>query len=393
MRNIFSILIGTSIIFLPITLTFADDGILFKSQRDFLASKGLTFDPYVIEDYISVYKGGLIDNNTWLGRFDFVSDLDLEKAGLLQGGLLHLDLLNVHGGLKPTADHMVGDLQTVSDIEATRSTRIYEGWYQQSLFDNKFSVKFGLVDLNSEFLVSDSGNLYINSSMNIMSSFWVGNNSDAIYPEPVPAARLKYSPNENFDFLAGFFQGNPLNNDVNDHSTHFGNGEGLLSIEEGQYHYKLPVEGGLAGTIKGGFWYNSTDVGNIDGDYGTYAMLDQRIYQVNETQGLNIFIFGGGSPEDRNTVEDSLAGGLNYTGLIPFRPKDVMGIACTDSYFSDKLRAAGQGSNETTYEWTYQIQIHDGVYLQPDIQYVQHPNGEDAIKNASVFMLRTEIHF
>lgn len=85
-----------------------------------MASKGLTFDPYVIEDYVSVYKGGLIDNNTWLGRFDLVSEFDLEKVGLLKGGLLHVDVMNAHGGLKPTTDHMVGDLQTVNNIEATR---------------------------------------------------------------------------------------------------------------------------------------------------------------------------------------------------------------------------------------------------------------------------------
>jgi len=386
--------------------SFADECFLFKGQRDFLASKGLTFSPYVIEDYAGVYKGGLMDNNTWLGRFDFVSELDLEKAGLLKGGLLHLDILNVHGGLKPTADHMAGDLQTVSDIEATRSTRIYEGWYQQSLFDNRFSVKFGLVDINSEFLVSDSGNLYINSSLNVSPSFWVNTNSDATYPEPVPAVILKYSPKNAFDFLAGFFQGDPLSNDVNAHSTHFGNAEGLLSIEEGQYHYKLPIDQGLAGTVKGGFWYNSGDgpdtltfngIGNpiiYEDNYGAYAMIDQRVFQVNETQGLNVFFFGGGAPEGRNTVQDSIAGGLNYTGLIPRRPKDVMGIAFTNATFSNKLPASlDQDGSETAYEWTYQIQIHDGVYLQPDIQYVRHPDGNDAIKNASIFMLRSEIHF
>ncbi len=406
MRNFSQLLIAIPIFFLPNSYTFADDGILFKSQRDFLASKGLTFDPYVIEDYVGVYKGGLADNNTWLGRFDLVSELDLGKAGLLNGGLLHLDVLNAHGGLKPTADHMVGDLQTVSDIEATRSTRIYEGWYSQSLFNNRFSVKFGLIDINSEFLVSDSGNLYINSSLNTMSSFWVNNNSDATYPEPVPAVRLKYSPNENFDFLAGFFQGDPLNNDINAHSTHFGNAEGLLSIEEGQYHYKLPWEGGLAGTIKTGFWYNSSDVPDassfhFSGDsmiyhdnYGGYAMIDQRVFQVNEAQGLNVFCFGGGDPEGRDTVQYSVASGLNYTGLLPLRPNDVMGVALTDASFSNKLRAiTGQDGSETEYEWTYQIKVRDGVYLQPDIQYVRHPDGNDAIKNASIFMLRTEIHF
>jgi len=407
MRSFILLFITIPIFFLSIAYSYADNGIIFKSERAYLASEGLTFDPYVIEDYVSNYRGGLIDNNTWLGRFDLVAEYDLEKAGLLKGGLIHVDVMNVHGGLKPTADHMVGDIQTVDNIEATRSTRIYESWYQQSLFDNKFSIKFGIIDLNSEFLESDSGNLYINSSINIVPSMWVNNNDDAIYPEPVPAVRIKYSPNESFDFLTGIFQGNPLNNDINAHSTHFGNGEGILSIQEGQYHYKIPLQGGLAGTVKTGFWYNSNDVrdnvNTIDGsgnplvyedNYGGYAMIDQRVFQVNDTQGLNVFAFGGGAPDDRNIIEYSFAVGLNYNGFIPYRPSDVMGIAFTNASFSNKLRAStGQDGGETTYEWTYQIQIHEGVFLQPDIQYVRHPDGNDAIKNASVFMLRTEIHF
>lgn len=389
--------IGISVFILSLSDAWADGGILFKSQRDFLASKGLTFDLHAIEDYVSVYKGGLLDKDTWLGRFDFVSELDLEKAGLLKGGLIHLDVFNAHGGLKPTADHLVGDLQTVSDIEATRSTRIYEGWFSTNLFENRFSVKFGLIDLNAEFLVSDSGNLYINSSLNLAPSMWINNNSAAIYPEPAPAVRLKYSPNENFDFLAGFFQGDPLNSDVNAHSTHFGNNEGLLSIEEGQYHYKLPFAGGLAGTFKSGFWYNSRDVhddSSVDGNYGAYAMLDQRVFQVSDTEGLNVFFVGGGAPKDRNTIQQSQAAGFNYTGLIPGRPQDVTGVAFTNASISNKMRVAtGQDRNETVYEWTYQIQINNDIHVQPDIQYVVRPNGVDSTKNASVFMVRMEIHF
>jgi porin len=381
---------------------WADNGILFKSQREAWASKGLTFALDMITDYVSVYKGGLVDKDTWMGRFDFTTELDLGKAGLLKGGLLHLDFLNVGGGMKPTADRMADDLQTVNNIEATRSSRIYEGWYQQSFFDNEFSVKFGLIDLNAEFLVSDSGNLFINSSLNTLPAFLIDNNNVALYPEPAPAVRLKYSPNERFVFLAGFFQGNTLNSDINAHSTHFGEGEGLLSIEEGQYHYKLPVAQGLAGVVKAGFWYNSKDVADVsfgnptihEDNYGAFAMFDQAVFRAKENQGLNVFFFGGGAPRDRNTVQHSVAAGLNYTGLIPCRPKDVAGIALTESSISNKLRAGtGQGRDETTYEWTYQIQISDSIQLQPDIQYVQHPGANPGVKNASVFTLRTQIQF
>ena len=72
----------------------------------------------------------------------------------------------------------------------------------------------------------------------------------------------------------------------------------------------------------------------------------------------------------------------------------MTGFAVTSASISDKLReASGQGHSETTYEWTYQVQINDSIHIQPDIQYVVHPNANNAINNASVFMLRTDIHF
>ncbi|MBF0490363.1 MAG: carbohydrate porin [Candidatus Omnitrophica bacterium] len=383
----------------------SDGGLLLKNQREAWAMKGLSFDPHLIEDYVSVLKG-TTHKDTWLGKFDFITEMDLEKAGILKGGLIHFDVLNTHGGLKPTADQMVGDLQTVSDIEATRSTRIYEAWYQQSILDNKLSVKFGVIDLNSEFLVSDSGGLYINSALNMIPSMWINNQGEAIYPEPVPAVRLKYSPNEKFDVLVGFFQGNPLGNDDNPHSTHFGTRHGLLSIEEGQYHYKISWMGQMEGTLKAGFWLNSThvqDVSAIDiesnpvmykNNYGAYAIWDQAIFRVKDDQGLNIFLLGGGSPQNRNTLEHSIGGGLNYTGLIPRREKDILGFALTSASLSNKLRAStGQDRCETIYEGMYQIHIHQSIYLQPDIQYVFHPNGDPNIANATVFMLRTDVHF
>jgi len=51
MRNTKWILIAISILLSLVNKSFADEGILFQSQRDFGTSKGLTFDPYVIEDY------------------------------------------------------------------------------------------------------------------------------------------------------------------------------------------------------------------------------------------------------------------------------------------------------------------------------------------------------
>ncbi len=116
--------------------------LLLPKERAELAEKGLSIEVRALEDYVSVMKGGTVHKDTWMGRLDVGVEVDLEKANIVKGGLVHVDVMNAHGGLKPTAD-MIGDLQTVSNIEAPRTTRLYEAWYQQA-FDETLSMKAGL---------------------------------------------------------------------------------------------------------------------------------------------------------------------------------------------------------------------------------------------------------
>jgi porin len=147
---------GFLVLFLAVNSAWAE-GFLLKSQRDSLAEKGLSFDLHSIADHVSVLNGGSVHRSSWVGRFDFVVDVDTEKAGLYKGGTLHIDVMNAGGGgLKPTGE-MVGDLQGVNNIEAPKSTRLFEAWYEQSLLDGKLSAKAGLHDVNSEFAASENG--------------------------------------------------------------------------------------------------------------------------------------------------------------------------------------------------------------------------------------------
>ena len=131
-----------------------------------------------------------------------------------------------------------------------------------------------------------------------------------------------------------------------------------------------------------------------DDNYGGYAVLDQMVWREKDDQGLSVFFMGGGAPQNRNTVQRHIAAGLNYTGLIPGRDADQAGVAFTSAYLSNKSRAAsGKERGETTLEGTYRVQVNDNIAIQPDIQYVINPSGDRAIKNASVFTLRTEINF
>jgi porin len=200
----------------------------------------------------------------------------------------------------------------------------------------------------------------------------------------------------------------------------------------------------LAGSIKFGSWLSTQNVNDIlstDGDgnplvrrnnYGFYGVIDQMLYREKrgegpgaffsellkmrnptaeeeiEPRGLGAFFQFGGAPDDRNVVDYYFGAGLTYTGLIPGRWQDVLGVAVANAFISGKLREARDleieaydpetepmpgelRANESTLETTYRIRINDNMALQPDYQIVFNPSGEQNTKTAHVFILRFEV--
>ncbi len=233
------------------------------------------------------------------------------------------------------------------------------------------------------------------------------NTSLSIFPLNGLGATVKYSPCKAFDLLAGVFDGDVGDPDENIHNTNINlRFKQLFTVVEGAAHFDLPAQTALPGTIKLGAWHNSSDVPDVaevddngdpvmhDDNYGAYALLDQQLFKEADDQGLSFVYIGGLAPQKRNTVRYQNSFGLNYAGLLPSRDKDVAGIAMTQSKISKKLRdVSSQDPAESTYELTYRFEVNDNIHIQPDFQYVQRPNADDNIKNASVFMLRSDIQF
>ncbi|HEV8341012.1 MAG TPA: carbohydrate porin [Candidatus Binatia bacterium] len=93
-------------------------------------------------------SGGLRRGTTYLGNLNLQLTLDAQRLAGWPGATVFLYGLGTHGGHPST---FVGDAQGVSNIEAATKWKIEEGWIQQNLFGNRFSVLIGRYDLNSEF--------------------------------------------------------------------------------------------------------------------------------------------------------------------------------------------------------------------------------------------------
>ncbi|MFA7255689.1 MAG: carbohydrate porin [Candidatus Omnitrophota bacterium] len=439
-----------SLILLPVTAFGMEmPDILLEKPRKKLEDKGIVFSTLYTGDMVSNLKGGLERKATYVGDVEISLAIDLEKIGLIPGGKIYVSGDDSHGGELPT--NYVGDFQTVDNLEAPDAMRLYVWWYEQSFFKEKLSVLVGAQDLSSEFAVSRYGNLFINSSFAIPPDFSM-NIPVSYFPYAGLGARIKIKPHEQVEFLAGIYDGDPTDNGKNRHGVSYrlSSRQGLMAIAEGAYHQKIKFNDRmkpLTGSVKFGSWLhtqNIDDVLSIDAngsplahrnDFGFYGVIDQMLFrekkdqgpgaffcqllqirnpdydEETEPRGLGAFFQFGGAPNDRNTVSYYFGAGLNYTGLVPGRGRDVLGIAVANAFISGRLResrdreietfdpASGGAApgelraNESTLETTYRIRVNDHASLQPDYQIVFNPSGEQNTKTAHVFILRFEIGF
>ena len=139
-------------------------------------------------------------------------DVDFDKLLGWQGASMRVSALQMTGP-SLSADY-VGNLLNVSGINARPATRLYNAWLQQNAFDGLLSVRMGLMTADSEFLVSPTAGLFINSSFGwpgIMALDLPG--GGPAYPLPVPGVRVKLQPTPEFSLMAAVFSGDPTGND------------------------------------------------------------------------------------------------------------------------------------------------------------------------------------
>lgn len=354
----------------------------------------LTFEATYTGDVVRNFSGGIKKGSSYLGLANFKLSFDTEIAHLWKGGQLFINAANAHGG-DPSAV-LIGDFHTVSNIEADEITYIHELWYKQTI--NQFEIIAGLQDLNTEFVSSEYGSMFINSTFGTPSTI-ADNVPSPIFPFTTMGISLKWDISENNTWKIALFDGLPTELERNPYNLkwNFYKDEGVFAVTE--YQYKSLFQNKLSGSYRVGVYYHSqlieTDPENIkiklfDSNYGIYLIADQMIYQKpGATGGLGIFAQVAISPKAINTHYRYLGLGLSYQGLISKREEDKLGVAVTNAGFYDDSK-----KDETIIEISYKAQLTDNFYIQPDFQYVINPEGtEQNLENAMVGFIRFGFNF
>ena len=367
--------------------------------------------------------------------------LDLEKLIGWTGAKFFVSAYQIHG--RGPSGNLVGNLQGVSNIEATRDTKLYQLWLEQSLLGGHLTIRIGQEGANDQMMISRYSALFLNSSFGFPGLPAADLPSGGPnYPMATPFVRAQFQATDNITLVGAVFNGDPAPPGLSDPQLRDKGGiafrlnDHVLAFSE--IWYSINQGGGAAGlpgTYKLGAWYDSGHFSDQLRDtlglslanpvssgvprphstgFAIYGIVDQMIWKKpgGDKPGIAVFLQVMGAPAAFNVSNLFVEAGVNWIGPFEGRDSDVFGVGVSylgispakRRFGSDVVLYTGSGSpyfsNETVLEATWLCQVTPWWTLQPDLQYIVNPGagipvGTDTrpFKNALIGGIRATLTF
>lgn len=423
----------------------------FNEWHDGLADKGLNFGATYIADDIANATGGVARGAIHFGRLDLSVDADLDKLAGWTGGRFYANAFVIYG--RGLTHNYIFNLATISEIEALPDQRLYNAYFEQSLFNDRLNIRAGQQAADVEFFDSQTDDLFINGTFG-----WPAikaSNLPAGGPAPpiaVPGIRIKAALADKITAFGAVFNGDPAGPGEGDpqlrdhHGLAFRVNDPPWLIGQVRFDYDIDIGGrSLAGNFTPGGWRHYGDFDSqrftaeglsiadpagtgiparLRGNYGLFAVIEQVLYRPPEVKddttsasipGVTAFGRIAYSPPDRNLIDLYLDGGIGFVGFVPGRPLDRFGAAIAYMRISNTARSLDLDtrfftgipspvrSSETLLEMIYEAHIRPGWLVAPYFQYVfrpaggipnpNDPTGTSRIGDAAVFGVTTTIRY
>jgi len=398
----------------------------WRDAKDALSRKGISPSLAYIGDVAATVSGGARRGAVYVGNLHLQLALDGATLLGLPGVTGFLDGLDIEGS-QPS--NLSGDAQGISNIAGPAGFKLYEAWLQYNFLDARASALAGLYDLNTEFYRLRSASLFLNSSFGIGPEFaQSGAAGPSIFPDTSVGLRLAYKPAPDVVFRAAALDGVPLDRPGGG-SGIFARGDGVLLVGEaafldrprpGKESKRSALGIGRASNLPPydnkfaiGVWHYTAKFSDLSatapngtaaqhrGSNGAYAILERLLFQTQADPGwrVNGFLQAGIGDDRVDRFGSYVGAGLTATGLVPGRPDDMMGAAVAaarnSSHYIDEQTQQGArvAGAEIALELSYLAPINDWLAVQPDLQYVVHPNTDPTLKNALVLQFQCTLSF
>ncbi|HEY4173097.1 MAG TPA: carbohydrate porin [Rhodopila sp.] len=409
-------------------------------MRTTLENTGIKFGLQEQSELWGNMAGGLRSGVAYDGLTTATLTLGLDKLAGWTGATFFASAYQIHGN--GPSGNLVGNLQSISSIETTPDTKLYQLWIEQKLLDGRLTIRLGQEGADTQMMISKYGALFLNSGFGfpplVATDLPSGGPN---YPMATPFVRAQFQATDKITLVGAVFNGDPAPPGTGNPQLHDAggtafrvNGHALAFTELWYSTNQGDGATGLPATYKLGAWYDTAQFADQlydttglplanpkssgvprqhSPDFAIYGIVDQMVWQKpNSKQGIGVFLQVMGAPSQYNLSNLFIEGGMNWTAPFAGRDNDVFGLGVSYLGISPAARHYGRelvaqtgtgqpyASNETVLEATYLYQVSPWLTLQPDLQFVINPGAgipsiysTTPLKNAIIGGVRATIVF
>ncbi len=361
-------------------------------------------------DYWTGLSGRLKSRVRHAGNLDLRWGVDAARAWGWDSTRFFVHAIATHGN-HPNGQQ--GTAQGIDNIEvAVNTARIFQAWGETTFFDERLSVLLGLLDLNSEFQVTESSATLIHPSFGTGSELaQTGRAGPSVFPLASLALRGAWKFNDQINLRSALFDGVP-GDPAHPRGTRIrlGRGDGTLLINELSYSQKAN-EHSVNKLAVGAWRYSSRFDHHLDTDSngdpirhksrGAYILGERTVWQMNEdgSRGVDAFLRLGSAAGAVSQMDKALGAGLLWRGPFESWPQDKLTFGIAAEHNSHQWRAPKRAAGEAdpaveaAYEISYRAVVNDWFSVQPDVQWVRS-HGNSAPNNKALLLgLRLDFTF
>jgi porin len=332
-------------------------------------ARGLELSGHLDMETVSVVSGGLSNAAVPTAVLEVGGALDTAAAGLWPGGRWELGLMGIQtGGNLPEA---TGAVQVSSNIWAEDAFLLSRLSYRQTMGPAYLQV--GIMDVNYYFDTTPVAGQLANSSFGISPTI-TSNAPISTFPDAGLGFMGGVECGGGWTALAGVWQGNPA-------TTSNVERDGAMYVGEVQRRWKGQADDKPVAVLKLGAWHyasSNPELGPSTG--GGYGIAEARLRSRGPLE-VAVFLQGGASTAQVNPVPYYLGVGTRVIGMFADRSEDTLSLGIARAW----LRGLHP---ETVWEANYSVQLYRGIYVQPDLQWIQNPGGN----NPDALMVGLRVH-
>ena len=378
-------------------------------DRNYLASKGVTFDMSLTQTAMSVISGGKNTGWEYAGRGDLTLNIDTQKLGLWPGGFFTVEVegnynrsINLDpGSISPVNTNQIFPMTGHQEVNLPNVSFMQFFSHYAGVYVGKVATLTSTAGDMNEFAHGKGDTQFFNTAFNINPALLV------TVPYSTLGAGVIILPTKNPS--EAIITLNALDGSGTSESS------GFDTVFESNTVYT--IEGrmktnffGMTGHQLAGATYSTKQFTSLEQDsllllkglvqngtlntekkehsWAAYYNFDQYLYEPKKGQGIGIFGRFGISDGNPNPIHHFYSIGISGNGIVPGRPLDSMGLGY---YYMDISNPKLTGifidkeflRDEYGVEAYYNFAITPWMKLTPDIQFIR-PAQKDKASVASI---------